>query len=216
MINTPTDAPNIKLNSMLEQVLELFYTYGLKNINMDEISHRLGISKKTLYCHVKNKEDLIDKVFDYEITQWNVKVETILAEPVNAIEKLLKISMKVHTDIQQFNPILKYELKKYYAAPFDRYIEKKVGFIHSGMIRNMEQGIAEGLYRPNLDIELVAKIYLGSFIEMHNTEICKFDNITFEEVLSVMFENHIRAISTPKGLQYFESRIKDINTSPII
>jgi len=124
--------------------------------------------------------------------------------------------MKVHNDIQQFNPIIKHELKKYYSASFDRYIEKKVEFVQKGIISNMEQGIAERLYRPNLDIELVAKIYLSSFIEMHNTEICKFDNITFDEVLSVMFENHIRAISTPEGIEYFESRIKDINTNPII
>jgi hypothetical protein len=50
---------------------------------------------------------------------------------------------------------------------------------------------------------------------MHNYEIAKISNITFDQVFEVMFENHIRAISTPKGVSYFENRKKEISNSLI-
>ena len=57
---------DVQFRSMLDQINELFFEFGLKILNMDDISRKLGISKKTLYRYVKSKEDLIAKLFDYE------------------------------------------------------------------------------------------------------------------------------------------------------
>jgi hypothetical protein len=45
---------------------------------------------------------------------------------------------------------------------------------------------------------------------MHNNDSCFAENITFEEVFKVLFESHIRAISTPEGIAYFEKRKLEI------
>jgi AcrR family transcriptional regulator len=58
-----SDAQNERFLELVEPIRELFYAYGLKNISMDELSSKLGISKKTLYTFVKNKEELIEKIF---------------------------------------------------------------------------------------------------------------------------------------------------------
>ena len=47
---------------------DLFMQYGIKSISMDEVARNLGISKKTLYQHVDNKADLIQKVMMTHIT----------------------------------------------------------------------------------------------------------------------------------------------------
>ena len=75
---------------------------------------------------------------------------------------------------------------------------------------NIRQGIEEKIYRDDINIDLVATIYLNSFVELHNSDICKILDINFIQLFEVMFENHIRAISTATGLAYFESRKNEI------
>lgn len=205
-----SDENNDRFQELLNPIKELFYAYGLKNLSMDEISSKLGISKKTLYTYVKNKEDLVAKFFLYEENRMLNLNEKFDSANFNAIEKLLKISQQVHDEIKKINPMIQFEMQKYYNLIYQTFLEKKRKLVYEGMIINMKQGIEEKLYRDDINIELVATIYLNSFIEMHNSEICKILDINFIQLFEVMFENHIRAISTSEGLTYFESRKKEI------
>lgn len=197
---------------LYEPIKELFNAYGLKNLSMDELSQRLGISKKTLYTFVRNKEELVEKVFLFEEPNIRKLNKKISSEPVNAIEKLLRISQLIHTEIKRINPRIRYEMQKYYNNTFEAIKEKKRKFVYEGMKANMKQGIAEKLYRDDININLVATIYINSFVELHNSsDVNKIVNGNFIELFEVLFENHIRAISTPAGVAYFESRKNEIN-----
>ena len=45
--------------TVLEMATKLFHTQGIKNVTMDDISHRLSMSKRTLYQLFSDKEDLL-------------------------------------------------------------------------------------------------------------------------------------------------------------
>jgi TetR/AcrR family transcriptional regulator, cholesterol catabolism regulator len=205
-----SDAHNERFLELVEPIKELFYAYGLKNLSMDEISRRLGISKKTLYTFVKNKDELVEAVFLHEESTGLRLSEKLQQESINAIEKLLRISQMVHGEMNRVNPMIRFEMEKYYHHTYEKYIEKKRNFIFEGMKQNIRQGIEENLYRNDINIDLVATVYLNSFIELHNSNICKEMAINFLQLFEVLFENHIRAISTPAGLAYFESRKNEI------
>jgi len=209
------DSFDVKFIPMLERIREMFLELGIKNLNMDEISRKLGISKKTLYRYVDSKESLIEKIFEYENLKWNNFFEGLSQQPYNAIERLFRVSFRVHEEMKDINPMLMFELRKYYETVFNEYLSKKRAYILNKMRMNLEQGISEGLYRPDLNIELVLALYVNYLVEMHNYEIAKLSNITFDQVFEVMFENHIRAISTPKGVKYFEKRKKEISDNLI-
>ena len=51
-----------KFSQILENVAELYMKYGMKSVTMDDICRHLGISKKTLYEYVSDKEELIENV----------------------------------------------------------------------------------------------------------------------------------------------------------
>lgn len=205
-----TDEQNERFQDLIEPIKELFYKYGLKNLNMDELSRRLGISKKTLYTFVKSKEELVDKVFLNEEIKLKRISEEIGKYPINAIEKLLKISQLVHEEIKKINPMIRFEMEKYYPQVFEDYVEKKRKFVYEGMKNNILQGIDEKLYRDDINVELVATIYINSFVELHDSNICKTLDINFLQLFEVLFENHVRAISTPAGLAFFESKKNEI------
>lgn len=199
-----------RFKELVEPIRDLFYTYGLKNLSMDEVSRRLGISKKTLYTYVKNKEELIERIFlDEESTIQRIS-GSIDKLPINAIEKLLKISELIHEEMKRINPMIRFEMEKYYHHVFETYSEKKMVLVIEGMKSNIRQGIEEKLYRDDINVDLVSTLYLNSLVDMHKSEVCKTLDINFIQLFEVMFENHIRAISTPAGINYFESRKNEI------
>ncbi len=201
-----------KFIPMLERIREMFLEYGAKNLNMDEISRKLGISKKTLYRFVDCKESLIGKVFELEDHKWNDFFDQLSLKSLNAIEKLLEVSLRVYEELKRFNSMLIFELKKYYEPLYNDYMARNRIFIQNKMKSNLEQGISEGLYRSDVNIDLAVTVYVNSLVEMHNYTLTKTNNVNFEQVFEVMFDHHIRAISTPEGLAYYENRKKELTT----
>lgn len=202
-----------KFLAILEGTLELFSEFGIRNINMDDISRSLGISKKTLYLYVKSKEDLIEKLFYFDEMKWVKKMSKIRFEDLNAIEVLIQISLLVFEDMERLDSKTKFELKKYYEPIFSQFMARKQNQIFNQISKNIKQGIAEGFYRSDVNIDLVAGLYVRNLVEMHKKDYCFVENITFEQVFLVMFESHIRAISTSEGIVYFEKRKSEISQS---
>jgi len=199
-----------KLQEILERTVELFYEFGIRNLNMDDISRSLGISKKTLYQYVKSKEDLIEKFFYYDEMKWNIEMAKMLTNDLNAIEILLQVSLKVFEEMGRFNPKLVFELKKYYEAIYQQFMVTKQNHIFTQISKNIEKGIAEGLYRGDIKVDLVAGLYVRNLVMTHNKDRCINESISFEQIFEVLFENHIRAIATPEGIAYFEKRKAEI------
>ena len=202
-----------KFELMLVQVKDLFFELGIKNLNMDDISRKLGISKKTLYRFVKSKEDLIAKLFEYEQLKWEESSMGVGNTGTNAIEKLFNASMLIYNEMKRFNPMLVFELRKYYEHLFNEHNGRKLAYISKSMKLNLQQGIEEGLYRSDINIEASVAIYMSYLTEIHNADLCKMADITFDELFRIIFENHIRAISTPEGVAYFEMRKKEVTES---
>ncbi len=208
------DLNDPKLCAILDGSIKLFYEFGIKNLNMDDISRKLKISKKKLYRYAKSKEDLIEKLFYYDDLKWENRIYEINIEENNAIDVLIKVSLTVAEQFGRFDPKLKFEMKKYYEAIFHNFMLNKQAHVFEQISNNIIKGINEGLYRDNLNIELIAGLYVRTLVDMHNKDYCFVENITFNQIFEAMFENHIRAISTPEGIEYFEkqkSELAEIN-----
>lgn len=204
------DLNDPKLCSILDGTIILFYEYGIKNLNMDDISRQLKISKKTLYQYAKSKEDLIEKIFYYEDMKWQKKISEIKLKNLNAIDILIQVSIVIFEQMGKFDPKLKFEMKKYYEPIFHKFMIEKQTHIFEQISNNITKGIDEGLYRDNINIELIAGLYVRNLVDMHNKDYCFVENITFEQVFEAMFENHIRAISTVEGIEYFEKQKSEL------
>lgn len=200
-----------KLILLLDQIMELFYKYGIRNVNMDDISHNLKISKKTLYQSFKNKEDLIEKIFLYDSFKWSSKISAIDPTQMNAIDIIIHVSSMVYEEMSRLDPKIKFEMMKYYEPLFNKYSLQKQEHIYNHIIKNLLKGKTEGLYREDVDNELTATLYLKNLVEMHSIDYCFGSEISFDKIFEVMFENHIRAISTPAGLAYFEKKKAELS-----
>jgi hypothetical protein len=80
---------------------------------------------------------------------------------------------------------------------------------------NMEKGIREGLYRPDLNIDVIARIYISRFDVTFDGELFPQDKYRFEDVIWEMFRYHIRGIASDKGVKYLIKKVqKERNIAP--
>lgn len=202
-----------KFVELMDKIVAMFFEFGIRNLNMDDISRNLRISKKTLYQHFKSKEDLVERLFEYDEIKWDKEFSKVDLNANNAIEILLIASLMVFKEMQQLDPKLKFELKKYYEPVFTKFFVRKQNHIYTQMSQNLRKGIEEGLYRADVNVELMAGLYVKYLVDSHNQDFCFVENITFEQIFEVMFESHIRAIATPEGIAYFEKRKSEISAT---
>ena len=66
-------------DKILEEARGLFLQFGLKTVSMDDIARSVGVSKKTIYQHYKDKNAIIAKVVKTHFDrQKELIIETIL------------------------------------------------------------------------------------------------------------------------------------------
>lgn len=200
--------PEHRHKYIIEEAYSLFTRYGIRGMTMDAISQNLGISKKTLYKHIRNKEKLLNQVFAYIEMQVMGRIGQLEKEEMNAIDVLIKMSIIAVDHHKTINPVILSELTRFYPKTYADYLDNKKRLIVGFIKNNLEKGIKERLYRPDLNKELVALLYYQNIDELH--KMVYQNNLPFEEIFEVMFENHIRAIANKKGIQYLEREKKGI------
>jgi TetR/AcrR family transcriptional regulator, cholesterol catabolism regulator len=202
-----------KVDRILSESLRLFMKNGIRSISMDDIAKELGMSKKTIYQYVANKTELVEMVLDFmREKESNICIDGDMTK-MNAIDILLAVSRNVSRQMKDLNPINAYELQKYYPSIYREFILKKRDHVYTTLKQNFEQGIAEGIYRNDLDIDLVARLYIQKLVDVHDPEFLSSVNFSFEKVFQVMFDNHIRGIANAEGLAYYEKQIKMFNNN---
>lgn len=197
-----------KLKSILIKARDVSFTYGIRSMSMDDISRKLGISKSTLYKHVKNKTDLVDKILEFEREGFKKIFEDYDFEGVNAIDILLIVSKEVSKNFKTVNPSITFELKKYYPDLYQKHIDERIDFIFQKIKINLQKGIAQGMYREDLSIELAARLYISRLLDLHNEELFPTEKFSFQTLFNFMFENWIRGISRPQGIKYYEQQFE--------
>ena len=189
--------------SIIQTAGKMFYQLGIRNVSIDEICAELRISKKTFYAQFPQKEDLVEAIINYENENTNERFTKNLKNK-NAIESLIYIvrEIKKQNDCQPH--VLWYDIKKYYPKLFEKFDEEKKQAIKVGFEHNLRQGIIEGYYRKDLDIEMISifhTIHLkNTFEQMEQTEK-KFSK---RRVIDFFIDLIIHVIANEKGLKYFE------------
>lgn len=190
------------------RILDVFSTYGIRSLTMDSLSQKIPLAKKELLLLGKNKEALIELVFEYRFQKSEEILNSVLLhhEIKNAIDELLYVSLFMQQHHSNFKPILDFELSKYYPVMYETY--QKTCSIHmlNGLIKNIERGINEDIYRTDVDAQIVARIYVEKLHLVFNEILQKELGYTNKRVFSEILINHINSISNENGRLHLETR----------
>ena len=99
---------------------ELFMRYGVRSISMDDIARHLTVSKKTLYQHFADKEDIVTVTCKAHLDRNAEEFQVIRKTAKNAIEELVQLSVCLKRNMQDMNPSLLFDLQKYHLGPLGK------------------------------------------------------------------------------------------------
>ena len=189
----------------------LFRKFGIKSVTMDDISRQLGISKKTLYQFVSDKNELVTKVLQLDMKSMEgCFLDEGATKKENAIEQLINVSRHVRQIMNTRNPSSEYDLNKYYPELYRTFNEFRNKLMFSSILKNLIQGKEEGIYREDLNPEYIARFYV-SRVEtiMEDKTNAEFEEYPPEFFVQI-FIYHIRGLANEKGLKFFDEHMSEI------
>ncbi|RAJ01551.1 TetR family transcriptional regulator [Chitinophaga skermanii] len=184
---------------ILEAALRMFRTYGAKSITMNDISRECGMSKKTLYEHFEDKNELVQEAIAFML---NRHMEEMLAcgeSSKNAIEEMVFGLEHTEHMVKTVNPVLFYEIEKYFPSAWKMISDFKNHYLTNNITSNLKRGMQEGLYRGDLDIGIMTHMRLLQLDSAFNPQ--HFPAVAFDlhDVLYQVTEHYIHGIATLKG-----------------
>lgn len=171
---------------------------------MDDVSKELGISKKTLYQYVENKKDLISKVLVQAIDAEKEVMELVKAQSANAIDEMLLISKYVTQKLRELHPGAMFDLQKYYREAWQKMEAYHQDYISEKIKENIDRGQKEGLYRTDVDSDIIAKLYVNKTMVMVDESIFPLAEYNRENLFREYIFYHLRGIASSKGLKLLE------------
>ncbi len=198
-----------KEKEILSKVNELFMKYGVKSVTMDDIAGKLGISKKTLYLYVDNKADLINKTIALHLLQEKEDITRIISESKDPIDEMLNMARHIAYMLRQLNPSTMYDLQKYYGESWKLMESLHQDHIYGVIKGNIDRGIELGLYRDNLQADIIAKFYVGKSMVLVDEDIFPMKKYNREKLFLEFINYHIHGIASKKGLKLLEKHLSE-------
>ncbi len=196
-----------KFQQILMGALNVFMKYGIRSVTMDDLARHLGVSKKTIYKYVSDKKELVLKGMEYHHELEVCAMEACMKQKLNAIDENFEISKVIVDQLKNVHPSVMYDLQKYYPEAVAKFQEFKMSVVKNWVSTNMERGIAQGLYREDLNIPILTSMYLARMDDFFNQDLFPKE-IPFSEIYLESFRYHIRGLASEKGIEYLKEKVK--------
>ena len=196
-----------KLKNLLIRVYQLYNKYGIKSVTMDDVARELGISKKTLYQFVHDKAELVDKVISFNTVKHREAIYDIVKKGYNAIEELLKVNEYMNVMMKEQNPTLDYDLKKYYPELHARLLDESRKRMWDSIRQNLKKGQDEGLYRKDMDIDIISKIHMTRLEHRYTSDSYTITELNSEKIMKEIFIYHLHGIASEEGLRVLREKL---------
>lgn len=213
MINFTNETMLDKSEAAKERILltsmEMFKKFGIKSVTMEDIAKKLGISKKTIYAFFKDKDELIENAAKRQLEIDKAALEQIARESSSIIMHLIKISELVKQRFSEFHPAMIYDLQKYYPKAWQLYVSHRQDCQEHFLINALEQGIREGVFRPNINVKALARMRLFQIELAFNPDVFPASEFDLLQVQMQFFEHFIYGLCTEKGYEALKSALWD-------
>jgi len=200
-----------KGKEILAGAAQLFMRFGIKSMTMDDIARQLGVSKKTLYVYVKDKNELVERVMTMIVEREKALSMKMCDTFENAIDMLFELSKDVSQKFGQVHPSINYDLQKYHPGAWKIYEDFRTVFVADCIKDNILRGVEQGLYRDNLDPYVVSRMYASKMELCTDGEVFPPDRYDFKTIHFELMRYHIRGIASEKGLKYLKKKVKQEN-----
>jgi len=190
---------------IIEKVRKFLLQEGMGDLSLEKLESA-GIAKEEILKYVDSKEELVEKILEFERTSFVKIFLEYNFEGQNAIDILFIVSQEINDRFEDVSPAVTMELEKHFPEIFKKHMDQRMNFIFDKIQINVEKGIAQGMYREDLSAEIVGRMYLSRLEDMHNPELYPPERFKFGTIYDTMIDGFVKSIATDDGLTYYRHR----------
>lgn len=186
----------------IRRVTELYLQYGIRSVTMDDIARHLGMSKKTIYQIVKDKEDLVNNVLHFLNDNQYDKLDRLKQFGDNAIQQLAGFWV-MDNDMCQFKTrSFSFDLFKYYPHLLKPMVKQKRKKVINFLEINLTSGVEQGLYMKDLDVFMVSRLMVSTVFTLMDSEVFDLNYVVQPDFPQKVGKLYLNAILSDKGRKY--------------
>jgi len=87
--------------------------------------------------------------------------------------------------------------------------------MYRSVVANIEKGKEEGLYRLDLNADVIGKLQVSRVENMMDNEFFGIDEFTSPKFFHEVFVYHIRGIANEKGIKFLEEKLQSFDIEDI-
>jgi TetR/AcrR family transcriptional regulator, cholesterol catabolism regulator len=195
--------PISKYMSVEEKILkgaeELFFKYGVRSVTMDDIARHLGMSKKTIYQSFKEKDEIVHRLMQSHIKKDECTFTETYAKATNVVEEVFNMMRNITEIFSRINPLLFYELQKYYPQSWKLMKDFKEEFVQKMVEQSLEKGKKDGYVRQDVNTRILSRLRMEEVELAFNPAVYPADKFSIVEVQLTLVEHFLYGICTLKG-----------------
>ncbi|MBC5994854.1 TetR/AcrR family transcriptional regulator [Pontibacter cellulosilyticus] len=195
-----------------QAAFELFCQRGIKSVSMDDIAQHLSMSKKTIYKWFDNKDQIVYYSCKTFLQTMEDDCECSMQGAGNAIEELWGLMEMTKRVVARVHPSIFHDVQKYHGDSWQLWLAHKYEFILEKVKLNILRGVAEGLYRGDLDVEIIARMRLGMIEMAYDNKLFPPHEFNIQKVQVDMLEHYMLGMATLRGhkmINEFKHRIEE-------
>ena len=190
------------------KAFEIFVRYGFRAVTMDDLAKEMSISKKTLYQHFNNKEDVIRQALNVYHKRQKTKMENIQKEAQNPIEVIFLVFKILIGESKDVNIMNFLDLKKYYFDIWQNSANSNEEYFCNRISTNLERGMAIGFYRPDLNRDIIAKLFYHLALALTSQDNNLLNEYPLRDFIRQIVTYHLNGVCTDEGRTILENYIK--------
>ena len=160
----------IRKKEIIESAKKLFAKSGYYETHVESILREAKIGKGTFYLYFKNKKDIFTTILDDFLDEWVKGLKATLAdiEPtdlqgcyrtmINSSFRFFRLDPYISKIFVRVGPGIN--------EHFEPYIQRFEQTMLEYLMDYLQRGINNGLFRKDLDVELVSNILVGGHLRI--------------------------------------------------
>ena len=191
----------------------LVMQYGIRSVSMDDIAAHLGMSKKTIYQYFKDKDELVEAVVDDIIDTNQCVCNADREKADNAVHEIFLVMDMMVEMFKTMNPSILFDMQKYHPAAFVKFQKHRNDYLYNICRQNLERGIVEELYRPEINIDIMARYRVETMLTAFNPEFQRSVKQSLLKIEEEIITHYLFGLVSLKGykliLKYTEQKEKN-------
>jgi len=197
---------------IIEESDKLFCQYGFKSVTMDDIAKHLGMSKKTIYQNFSDKNELVNILIESKLTNQHHNMTCSATNATNAVEEVFLSIANIDGLLSTMNPKLFYDLQKYHPSAWLFFKNFKAKSLGTSIAANLERGVAEGLYRKEIKIDILTQLRLDHAELIFNQHDHYTSNkYNLAQVMIEITTHFLYGVCNAEGLKLMEKYKQEIS-----